>query len=513
MLTSNLTLDPSATTAPAGETSAATAAGPAADGGERFADELAQAQSALTTGQNLAAGALPLQTLALGPALEVITASSDQPDGASLAAFAKAQGLDDDVVAWLFSDATQAQVQAQAVMAIPVPPGVMALPTTPAAAANALTDAAGNTALTALQVPTLPGGLATALPGIDPAAAAAAATAAGLASGPAPLSSTASGAPATPAGTAQATATAVAAASVPLGPGLLPAAPSDASAAAAVATTAAVATRAGWMQASALPTLAQDAAGGAQDTSLAPAQAATAQVQALTLGNAIRSARAAALNDSPSLPGAAGDMPVEILSLEMEPGLEALWDDTGSGQSNPAFAGADPQGAGASAGNPGQDLPGDADPAAPAGQRTAGYQELSQRLGEAVGKRILSQIERGNWEVRLMLKPARLGEVEIELTMRSGALDAAFRAANPVTRDLLNDGLPRLREVLAGAGIDIAGLNVGNGRHQQSGGNPTPRQTDGTVAAGPSDTTAAPVTASAPVTRARNSGSGWDVLV
>ena len=129
MLMSPLSIDPSSPGAP-GEPAAGAAIG-VPDGGERFADQLANAQSLLPAGQNLAAGALPLQTVALGPTLEVVTAPHGGPDRDSLAAFAKAQGLDDDVVAWLFSDATQAQVQAQALLPIQIPTGVMALPASP----------------------------------------------------------------------------------------------------------------------------------------------------------------------------------------------------------------------------------------------------------------------------------------------------------------------------------------------------------------------------------------------
>ena len=114
MLMSNISLDTSSPGAPSGDPAAGAAA--LVPDGEGFADRLAQAQSALPAGQNLAAGALPLQTLALGPTLEVITASGGtdgDTDSDSLAEFAKSQGLDDDVVAWLFSDSTQAQIQAQ----------------------------------------------------------------------------------------------------------------------------------------------------------------------------------------------------------------------------------------------------------------------------------------------------------------------------------------------------------------------------------------------------------------
>jgi len=62
----------------------------------------------------------------------------------------------------------------------------------------------------------------------------------------------------------------------------------------------------------------------------------------------------------------------------------------------------------------------------------------------------------------------------VDLRMRSGELDAAFRATNGFTRDLLQDGLPRLREVMSSMGMDVASMHVGNGQSQRHGGNPTP---------------------------------------
>jgi flagellar hook-length control protein FliK len=228
--------------------------------------------------------------------------------------------------------------------------------------------------------------------------------------------------------------------------------------------------------------------------------------------------------DTPPAPTAhVPDMPVEILSLEIQEGLETLWDEAGDtpedARTTPLSAGA---GTGNSSGNSGSsnhsgagaslNASDDAAPATALSQRAAGYQELSQRLGEALAQRVLGQIERGNWEMRLMLKPAKLGEVEIDLTLRSGVLDASFRASNPVTRDLLNEGLPRLREVLANAGMDIAGLNVGSGRNPQTGGNPTPRQARGPDTGTPAQTGSVMATTAASP-RLSSTGSGWDVLV
>ena len=59
--------------------------------------------------------------------------------------------------------------------------------------------------------------------------------------------------------------------------------------------------------------------------------------------------------------------------------------------------------------------------------------------------------------------------------MRSGEFDAIFTAPNATTRDLLQDGMAKLKETLAQMGMDVANIHVGNGQTGQSGGDSTPR--------------------------------------
>jgi hypothetical protein len=502
MLMPHITLDMSSAGAPAGEP-VASGTGEAAAGSERFADQLALAQSALPTGQNLAAGALPLQTLTLGPGLEVLTTPAGSPDGDSLAEFARAQGLDEDVVAWLFSDTTQS------LMALPVTPsGLMVLPGTTPGAPGAWVDPAGGITLASYAGAPANTPLLTAMSGaaglpgtlVPDTALTALPDTAGL---PAvPLNAL----PASPLGVGPG----AGAASLPPLPGQpLAVTPTPAGAsteAELAAAAAAVLGTAGWLQSQAVTHRLAGGSASPDPTQVIP----TLLPQSLmaTAAAAVRGARADSASDPSRL--ASAQTPVEILTLDVQPGLEALWDDPAeSGTSSGSGTGSAP-GHTASAQAPSDD----ATPESALAQRAANYQALSQRLGEVLAQRMMAQIERGNWEVRLLLRPARLGEIEVDLSLRSGALDASFRATNPVTRDLLNDGLPRLREVLADAGMDIAGMNVGSGRSQQTGGNPTPRH-----AHAPQGTEVADRGLSAPVApasqpRPRGAGeSGWDVLV
>jgi hypothetical protein len=155
--------------------------------------------------------------------------------------------------------------------------------------------------------------------------------------------------------------------------------------------------------------------------------------------------------------------------------------------------------------NPAQDLP-------DTPSRSENIQNLADKMGQAVGQRILSEMERGQWHLKLQLRPATLGHIEVEMRMRSGEFDAIFTAPNAVTRDLLQDGLGKLRETLAQMGMDVANIHVGNGQTGQSGGDSTP----GTPKGKTSQMATSPLesTAETPRTpRVKDPRDGLDILV
>jgi flagellar hook-length control protein FliK len=112
-----------------------------------------------------------------------------------------------------------------------------------------------------------------------------------------------------------------------------------------------------------------------------------------------------------------------------------------------------------------------------AGQRAEHYQQLADRLGQALAQRLQAQIERGEWKMQMRMDPASLGRIDLELDMRAGGLDAVFRSDNPLTRELIAQGLPKLRDSLAQSGTAVANVWVNGDSARQSGGNPTPSQT------------------------------------
>ncbi|MAJ80897.1 MAG: hypothetical protein CMK30_06185 [Porticoccaceae bacterium] len=134
--------------------------------------------------------------------------------------------------------------------------------------------------------------------------------------------------------------------------------------------------------------------------------------------------------------------------------------------------------------------------------------QLSQRLTQALAQRLSAQIERGSWRVEMDLHPSSLGRVEVQIEMRNGELEASFLSSNPTTRDLLQESLPRLREMLDQFGTNTAYQGLGSGYKGQSDGNPA---SDGNESQRSSDEEGK--LASSDMARKPVSDDGLDVLV
>ena len=117
-----------------------------------------------------------------------------------------------------------------------------------------------------------------------------------------------------------------------------------------------------------------------------------------------------------------------------------------------------------------------ATPQALAEQRAAQYQQVADQLGEAMAKRLMAQIERGQWKMQLRMQPAALGRIDVELDMHARGLDATFTSDNAVTRELMAQGAARLRDTLTQTGTTVASVVVNGDSGRQSGGNSTPGQ-------------------------------------
>ena len=111
--------------------------------------------------------------------------------------------------------------------------------------------------------------------------------------------------------------------------------------------------------------------------------------------------------------------------------------------------------------------------------RAAQIQDMADKLGKAMAERLQDQMEKGEWKLQLKLNPAHLGKIDVELDMNASGLDAVFKSDNLLTRELIAQGMPKLKDSLSQSGMTVANVWVNSENQRGSGGNSTPRQNNG----------------------------------
>jgi flagellar hook-length control protein FliK len=88
--------------------------------------------------------------------------------------------------------------------------------------------------------------------------------------------------------------------------------------------------------------------------------------------------------------------------------------------------------------------------------------------GDQVGDRLVWMAGRQESRAELVLTPPQLGRIEVSLTVSGDQTNALFVSSNPAVREALESALPRLREILADAGITLGQAQVNSEAPGQS---------------------------------------------
>ncbi|MBI2380939.1 MAG: flagellar hook-length control protein FliK [Gammaproteobacteria bacterium] len=100
------------------------------------------------------------------------------------------------------------------------------------------------------------------------------------------------------------------------------------------------------------------------------------------------------------------------------------------------------------------------------------------RWNEAFSSQIVRMARQDMQQAQIQLDPVELGPIDIQLSMSGGELSVAFQAQHAATREALEQSLPRLREMLGEAGMQLGNVDV-NGqsdRGQQRAFTPVPAE-------------------------------------
>ena len=84
-----------------------------------------------------------------------------------------------------------------------------------------------------------------------------------------------------------------------------------------------------------------------------------------------------------------------------------------------------------------------------------------------VGNRIRWMVGQNNSGLELRLNPPELGSIEVKLATEGERTNVTFFAANPAAREALEAALPRLREMFADSGMQLANADVSDQSLQQ----------------------------------------------
>ncbi|HEX5393368.1 MAG TPA: flagellar hook-length control protein FliK [Rhodocyclaceae bacterium] len=102
-----------------------------------------------------------------------------------------------------------------------------------------------------------------------------------------------------------------------------------------------------------------------------------------------------------------------------------------------------------------------------------------ERWTQEVGDKLTWMVNKQESTATLVLNPPHMGRVEVSVTINGDQANASFISANPAVREVLEGSLPRLKEVLADAGIQLGQAQVGADSRGDSSQNPERRDNRG----------------------------------
>lgn len=106
---------------------------------------------------------------------------------------------------------------------------------------------------------------------------------------------------------------------------------------------------------------------------------------------------------------------------------------------------------------------------------------------ESMGSRLVAMIGEKRQEASIRLDPPELGTLNVRLVVEDSTVSVQFQSAIPQVREMLEAQSDRLRYALAGQGLDLVNVNVGqdgsSSQQQNSSGNsrPTEQLADGAL--------------------------------
>ena len=105
------------------------------------------------------------------------------------------------------------------------------------------------------------------------------------------------------------------------------------------------------------------------------------------------------------------------------------------------------------------------------GESQVQMQEMIQRFSPVMKQQLITMVSNGIQQAEIRLDPPELGHLMVKIQVHGDQTQVQFHVAQTQTRDLIEQAIPRLREMLAQEGLQLADSQVsqgGGGRDGQS---------------------------------------------
>ena len=87
-------------------------------------------------------------------------------------------------------------------------------------------------------------------------------------------------------------------------------------------------------------------------------------------------------------------------------------------------------------------------------------QDMIQRFAPVMKQQVIAMINNGLGQVEIRLDPPELGHMLVKIQVQQDQTQVQFQVANPAARELLEQATPKLREMLAEQGMNLADSQV-----------------------------------------------------
>jgi flagellar hook-length control protein FliK len=85
------------------------------------------------------------------------------------------------------------------------------------------------------------------------------------------------------------------------------------------------------------------------------------------------------------------------------------------------------------------------------------------RWGEAFASRVVWQVGEQIQQAHIQVNPPELGPVDVKVQVQDGQASVQFQIQHAALKETIQDAIPRLRDMLAQAGINLADANISQG--------------------------------------------------